>query len=232
VSWRGSLLGALVVVIAGVVVGAAVGGKTDTQELTTTVVKTVKVIKKAPTTSSAGVTTTGRKVATASGPPSGPSQQASQEIYLADYLEQQGGPATLNRTAEDVSLLENPDQQELAGLTYQHAVAFQINGQSESLRDSYQIPTPGFSHLSSAAAGLQTTSNAKTTYQLTVYKNDDNSPNSVVLYEGSFRGPSTIRHLSFALQGATDVLFVWTHKTDEPDSEDTFILADPAVTRQ
>jgi hypothetical protein len=235
-SWRAALLGALIVVVAGAVAGAAIGGKTNTRYLTTTVVRTVKVIKAAATNTSttsttpggvgAGGSTTGS--ASSGGEKSAPA--GSQETYLAEYLRSQGGPETLNRNAEDASMLDNADQQQLAGQTYQHAVAFQVDGQSESLSASYQIPTPGFSRLSSTAIGLQTTTNANTSYKLTVYKNNDNSPNSAVLYQASFHGPSTVHKMSFALQGATDVLLVWTHKATEPDSQDTFIIADPVVT--
>lgn len=96
---------------------------------------------------------------------------------------------------------------------------------------SYQIPTPGFTELSSNAVGLQTSSNAGTTFHLAVYKNEDSSPHSIVLYQADFRGPSTVHKMGIPIQGATDILFVWTHKTDEPEEGSTFILAEPVLTR-
>jgi hypothetical protein len=235
VSWRANLLGALAVIIAGVLVGVVLGGKTTTKVSTATVVRTVNV--EAPASTTAATTATEASGAGSSEPAGattntstvGTSGAGAGEKYLADYLEAQGGASKLNTNAENASMLTNPAEQELAGQTYEHAVAFEIAGNSQQLSASYQIPTPGFSRLTSAAIGLITTSNAKANYHLAVYKNDDNSPSSVVLYQANFRGPSTVHHMSFAIEGATDLLFVWTHKGVEPESDDVFVLADPVL---
>jgi hypothetical protein len=235
VNWRSSLLGAIVVIAAGAIVGIAVGRKSTTRVRTTTVVRTVKVVTKAtattPTTatpsSGAGATTT-----TGTGTNTTPSPGASgagSERYLAEYLESVGGIDAINNNARNASMVDNPNQQELGGQVYQHATAFGVSAQGENESASVQIPTPGFARFSSPAVGLETTVNANAVYRLTIYKNDDSSPHSTVLYQDTFQGPSTIRKVSFALQGATDILLVWTHKTAEPDNEDTFVLADPVL---
>jgi hypothetical protein len=233
-SWKASLLGAVLVVAAGLAVGVAIGGKTATRTITVTVVRKVKAPAPAPTTTTTAATTTPtaptttpNTSASTATPPSNP---ANQEQFLDSYLESQGGAETLNHDAENASLDPNPSQQELAGQTYQHAVAFDLDASGEGATASYQIPSPGFTRLASSAVGLDTTSNARATYRLTVYKNDDSSPNSVVLYQGTFHGPSAVHRMSFATQGATDLLFVWTHKASEPEAQDTFILADPVLT--
>jgi hypothetical protein len=233
VSWRSSLLGAVVVIAAGAAVGIAVGNKSTTNVRTTTVVRTVKVVTKAaattPTTTTsttgAGTTTTTGTNTTSSSGASG----TSSERYLTEYLESVGGINAINNNARNASMVDNPNQQELGGQVYQHAAAFGISAQGENESASVQIPTPGFARFSSPAVGLETTANASAVYRLTIYKNDDSSPHSAVLYQDTFQGPSTIRKVSFGLQGATDILFVWTHKAAEPDSGDTFVLADPVL---
>jgi hypothetical protein len=225
VNWRATVLGAIVVVIAGAATGAAIGGKSETEVRTQTVDQTVTVTttaKQAPTQE----TTTGETEGKSEQPKAPPPQH---ELFLSEYLQTQGGAEVLDRNAEDVSLSSSAEREELAGQTYQNAVAFTIDGQSEFLKASYQIPTPGFTRFTVPSAGLKTTSNAKAAYQLTIYKNEDSAPSATVLYRASFRGPSTVRKIDFALQGATDVLLVWTHKTPEPESEDTFILAEPVL---
>jgi hypothetical protein len=156
----------------------------------------------------------------------------SNEEYLTDYLESQGGADALDHNSENASMDTTAAQRELEGQTYPHAVAFDLNGQEVDgqLTASYQIPTPGFTKLTSNAVGLQTSSNASTVYHLTVYKNEDSSPNSIVLYQADFRGPSTVHKMSITTQGATDLLFVWTHKSSEPEEGSTFVLADPVLT--
>lgn len=229
-SWRASLLGALLVSLAGLAVGVAIGGKKVTTVHTVTVVEKVKAPQASATTTTDAASST--PATTGTTPPPAVANPANQEQYLASYLESQGGAETLNHDATSVSLDDKPQQQELGGHTYQHAVAFDIDNSSESegaSSASYQIPTPGFTRLTSEQVGLQTTSNAGTVYRLTVYKNDDSSPKSVILYQATFHGPSTIRRMSFDTQGATDVLFVWTHTNSEPDYQDTFILADPVL---
>jgi hypothetical protein len=233
-SWKSSLLGALLVAIAGLAVGAVIGGKTTTRVDTVTILRKVRTPTPPSTTTSATTTPTVTAPASSSksvpATTSSPSSPAGQEQFLASYLESQGGAETLNHDAQNASLDTNPSQQELAGQTYQHAVAFDLNASGEGITASYQIPTPNFTHLASNAVGLNTTSNASTTFHLTVYKNDNSSPNSVVLYQETFHGPSAVHRMSFATQGATDVLFVWTHKSAEPEGQDIFILADPVLT--
>jgi len=237
-NWKSSLLGAVVVMIAGAATGVAIGGKTRTRTRTATVVRTVNVTTPATSTSNTGTTAT-------TGNPGGPSEQSSSsteaagsspsgnsnEEYLASYLESQGGAEALNHNSENASMDTEAAKRELKGQTYPHAVAFDLGARAEGQTASYQIPTPGFTQLTSDAVGLQTSSNASTIYHLTVYKNNDNSPHSVVLYQAEFSGPSTVHKMSFAIQGATDILFVWTHKIREPEEESTFILAEPVLTR-
>ena len=238
-SWKASLLGALLVVAAGLAVGVAIGGKTATKTVTVTVVRKVKTPAPAPATTTAAATTpttttalTTTPATTSSSKTTSPSGNNNEE-YLTDYLESQGGAEALNHNSENASMDTTPAQRELEGQTYPHAVAFDLNEQgqdAQKLTASYQIPTPGFTKLTSNAVGLQTSSNASTVYHLAVYKNEDSSPNSIVLYQADFRGPSTVHKMSIATQGATDLLFVWTHKTSEPEEGSTFVLADPVLT--
>jgi hypothetical protein len=241
VNWKASLLGAVVVVAAGAATGAAIGGKTTTRTRTATVTQTVKVstpatAPSATTTEAAGSTSTTEPATTSAEVTTGAAAPTanSNEEYLADYLETQGGAEALNRNATNAGMDTEAAQKELAGQTYTHAVAFDLSGQGgdyPALTASYQLPTPGFTRLASSAIGLQTSSNASTVFHLAVYKNEDSSPHSVILYQADFRGPSTVHKMSFAIQGATDILFVWTHKTSEPEEGSTFILADPVLTR-
>jgi hypothetical protein len=224
-------LAAVVVIAAGAAVGALVGGKTSTDVRTTTVVHTVKVVRTvatAPPTSTAGTTTTSVTGATTTTSPGAPG--SSSERYLAEYVESVGGIDAINNNAQNASMVNNPNQQELGGQLYQHAVAFQLSAQAEDVTASVQIPTPNFTRFSSSAVGLQTNANANALYRLTIYKNNDSSPHSQVLYQAPFQGPSTIRKVNVQLQGATDILLVWTHKAAEPDNNDTFVLADPVLT--
>lgn len=240
-NWKASLLGAVVVLIAGAATGIVIGGKTTTRTKTVTVTRTDKVASTPTATTNTGTTettgststaeTTGTSTEASTG--SSPSGNSNEE-YLVDYLESQGGAGALNHNSEHASMDTTPAQRELAGQTYSHAVAFDLSEQgedSQKLTASYQIPTPGFTELKSNAVGLQTSSNARTTYHLVVYKNEDSSPNSVVLYQADFRGPSTVHKMSIPTQGATDILFVWTHKNLEPEEGSTFVLADPVLTR-
>jgi hypothetical protein len=233
VSWKASLLGAIFVVAAGLAAGVAIGGKTTTHVLTVTVVQRVKTPsqqRQSTNTAAVSTSTTPATSATTSTAVTTPRPGVSKEQYLSSYLESQGGANTLNRDASGASLDGNPSQQELRGQTYQHAVAFDLTVSEQGATASYQIPTPGFTRMSSTAVGLKTTSSASAAYRLTVYKNDDSSPSSVVLYQTTFHGPSSVRKLDIATEGATDLLFVWTHKSSEPASEDTFIMADPVLT--
>jgi hypothetical protein len=233
VNWQASAIGAIVVLAGGAAVGVAVGSKESTKVRTATLIHTVKVVTTVaaapPKTSSTAVGGSQPSAATSTTP--GSAANAG-ERYLADYLESEGGSDAVDANAENASMLSNPNQQELGGQLYQHAVAIQLDAQDENVTASIQMPTPGFSRLSSPAVGLATTTNANAAYRLTVYKNDDSSPSSVVLYQASFHGPSTIRKVTFALQEAADIVLVWTHKAPEPDDQDTFILADPVLTGQ
>jgi hypothetical protein len=234
VSWRASLLAALMVIVAGVAAGFVVGGGNTTQVRTTTVVRTVKVVttvpaSTTPSTSTGESTEIGNPATGSAGESGSGGSSSGQERYLADYLESEGGESAIDNNAENASMLDNPNQQELGGKVYQHAVAFELDAPGESESASVQIPTPGFTRLTAPAVGLETTANANAAYQLTIYKNNDNSPHSVVLYQDTFHGPSSIRKVSFALQGAADIVLVWTHRAAEPDYEDTFVLADPVL---
>ncbi len=243
-NWKASVLGALFVAAAGLAVGVAIGGKTSTHVVSVTVLKRIKVTAAAPPTATTKTSATETDASTA---PAGSSTNVTststgttsvaanttstggvQEQFLASYLESQGGSTTLDRNAQNVSLDEHPSEQELAGQTYPHAVAFDLASSESGATASYQIPAPGFARLSANAAGFDTTSNANASYRLTVYKNNDSSPASVILYQTTFHGPSTVRKIGFATGGATDLVFVWTALTSEPEGE-VFVLAEPIL---
>ncbi len=238
-NWKASVFGAVLVAVCGLAVGAAVGGKTKTKVVTiteraaavstptTTTPTTTTPTETATTGEPTSATTPGE---TTSVPTTTTEPPAEGQQYLAEYLAGQDSEK-LNQDASEVSLSHEPSKQELQGQTYQQAVVFEISNENSENTASFQVPTPGFTRLSSKAVGLQTVSNAETFYKLTVYKNNDSSPNSTVLYRATFHGPSEVHKMDFALQGATDLLFVWTKSSAEPDSGDTFILADPILTR-
>jgi hypothetical protein len=229
-NWKASLFGAVLVAVCGLAVGVAVGGKTKTKTVRVTVSSTVTATNPAPTESSSTASTTPTDTTGTDSTSSGETSPEAGQQYLAEYLAGQNSEQ-LNGDASDVSLSNEPSKQELQGKTYPQAVVFSINNYGSSNTASFQLPTPGFSRLTSRAVGLETISNAETSYQLTVYKNNDSSPNSVVLYRAAFHGPSEIHKMDFGLQGATDILFVWTKSASEPDSQDVFILADPVLTQ-
>lgn len=237
-NWKASLLGAVLVAISGLVVGAAIGGRKTTRVITVTapapVAATTPATQATSTTTTSGVTTeeAGENTSsteTSSTADESPAESGGTQEYLAEYLAAQNSEQ-LGKDASDVSLSQEASKQELQGQTYQQAVAFNIDGYSSTA--SFQMPTPGFSRLTSKAAGLEINSSAETDYKLTVYKNNDGSPGSVVLYHSSFHGPSEVHKMDFALQGATDLLFVWTRQgAEQSDSQDIFILAEPVLAR-
>ncbi len=225
-NWKASLLGALLVAVSGLGVGVAVGGKTTTK--TVGVTETVTETSSTPATTNSATTSTTASTPTTTS--TGSETPSEGQQFLAEYLAGQDSEK-LNGDASSVSLSSEPSKQELQGQTYQQAVVFNISNSYNENTASFQLPTPGFSRLTSKAVGLETISNAEAFYKLTVYKNDDSSPSSVVLYKASFHGPSEVHKMDFALQGATDLLFVWTKNSSEPDSQDVFILAEPVLTR-
>ncbi len=229
-NWKASLFGAVLVAVCGLVVGVAVGGKTKTKTITVASTVTTTTTTPAPAEVSNTTATTPPDTTSTESTSSGETSPEAGQQYLAEYLASQNSEQ-LNGDASEVSLSNEPSKQELQGKTYQQAVVFSIENYGSSNTASFQIPTPGFKRLSSKAVGLQTISNAETSYQLAVYKNNDSSPNSVVLYRAAFHGPSEIHKMDFALQGATDILFVWTKSASEPDGQDVFILADPVLTQ-
>jgi hypothetical protein len=234
VNWKASLFGAVLVAVCGLAVGVAVGGKKTTKVRTVTRTEIEPSPSSSQSTSTPSVSTPSTATTT-SGVSNTTSTAAVEppaegQEYLAEYLAGKNSEQ-LNGDATSASLSSEPSKQELQGQTYQQAVAFTIANGDEGNSASFQVPTPGFSRLTSKTVGLQTISNAETYYKLTVYKNDDSSPSSVVLYQASFHGPSEVHKMDFALQGATDLLFVWTKSSSEPDSQDVFILADPVLTR-
>jgi hypothetical protein len=229
-NWKASLFGAVLVAVCGLVVGVAVGGKTKTKTITVASTVTTTTTTPAPAEVSNTTATTPPDTTNSESTSSGETSPEAGQQYLAEYLASQNSEQ-LNGDASEVSLSNEPSKQELQGKTYQQAVVFSIENYGSSNTASFQIPTPGFKRLSSKAVGLQTISNAETSYQLAVYKNNDSSPNSVVLYRAAFHGPSEIHKMDFALQGATDILFVWTKSASEPDGQDVFILADPVLTQ-
>jgi hypothetical protein len=229
VSWKSSMLAAVVVIVAGVATGALVGGKTRTNTVTATVNSTVTrtVTEKAPEKA----TSPEKPVS----PPEPGSSPGANEVFLSAYLEAlPGGTEKLNQNSQSASITLPAPQEELAGKTYPHAIAFGLSSQGQNggqLTASYQLPTPGFTKLTSKAVGLQTSANSATTYHLTVYKNGNNTPNSTVLYQQDYTGPSTVHSMSIETHGATDLLFVWTHKAAEPEDQSTFIIAEPILTK-
>jgi hypothetical protein len=232
VNWKASLLGAALVAGSGLVVGAAIGGKTTTKvvRLTTTAPVAPVADTKEATETTQSENNTSSVTEPAESTVESPSESGGKEVYLAEYLAGQGSEQ-LEKDATNVSLSSEPTKQALQGQTYQQAVVFDVNTYG-STASSFQMPTPGFSRLTSKAVGLEINSSAEASYKLTVYKNNDSSPSSVVLYRATFHGPSEVHKMDFALQGATDVLFVWT-KPGSPESstQDVFILADPILTR-
>ncbi len=228
-NWKASVFGAVLVAVCGLAVGAAVGGKTKTKTKTVRVTVSSTVTTTSPASTAPSSTSSSTSTASNTTSSDETSPEAGQE-YLAEYLSSQNSEQ-LNGDASDVSLSDEPAKQELQGKTYQQAVVFNIENYGSGDTASFQMPTPGFTRLTSKAIGLETISNAETYYKLTVYKNSDSSPDSVVLYQASFHGPSEVHRMDFALQGATDILFVWTKSASEPDGKDVFILADPVLTR-
>lgn len=178
-----------------------------------------------PTTSSTETSSTTAETDTSTTP----EPPAEGQQFLAEYLAGQDSEK-LNGDADSVELDGEPSKQELQGQTYHQAVVFNISNYGSGNTASFQVPSPGFSRLTSKAIGLETVSNAETFYKLTIYKNNDSSPNSVVLYKATFHGPSEAHRMDFDLQGAIDLLFVWTKSSSEPDGQDVFILADPVLT--
>ena len=241
-SWKSSLTGALLVVIAGLAVGVAIGGKKTTHIVTVTRhntdTKTITLTTTLPAKTTTVTTTATAPVATtpvttpAGGTTSTPVSTApgnSSRQYYADYVSTQ----TTGNNAEQADLDSDPTSLELNGNTYPHAIAFDLQpgGCCSQPTDSYQLPIPGFSSFRSALAGLVTSDSASASYKLTIYKNNDN-PGAVVLYSNTFTGPSGVHPVSFSTQGATDLLLVWTNTTYDKanDDQDTFVFADPVVT--
>jgi hypothetical protein len=237
VNWKSSLFGAVLVAICGLAVGAAVGRKGGTKTHTVTVTQTSTTVSNASaittpsttasTSSTPGTASTSSTPSTGTSPAAEPPGEGQQ--YLAEYLAGQGAEK-LNQDASEVELSSEAGKEELQGQTYQQAVAFDISSCCNS-QSTFQIPTPGFSRLTSKAVGLETIANAEAFYKLTVYKNNDSSPSSVALYSATFHGPSAVHKMDFGLQGATDLVFVWTKSSSEPDGQDVFILADPVLSR-
>lgn len=237
-NWKASLIGALLVAICGVAAGVAVGGKSKTATRTITVTTPAQTISNAsatesPATTASSTTAPATSTSTTSGttttsttvePP-----QEGQE-YLAEYLASQGAEK-LNADASSVSMSSEAGKEELQGQTYQQAVAFTISNGCCASSATFQMPTPGFARLTSKAIGLETITNAEAFYKLTIYKNNDSSPNSTALYSATFHGPSEVHKMDFALDGATDLVFIWTKESSEPDGQDVFILADPVLSR-
>jgi hypothetical protein len=227
-NWISSIVGALLVAVAGLGVGFAIGGKKTTRTVTrtTTVAHTVQMTitaKAPPTNVAVASTTTGATSSTTS--TTNGSGTPSREYY-ATYLASQ----TTGSNASNAGLDDNPQNLELNGQTYPHAVALDLYTDNGSTIESYQLPIPGFNHFSASVAGLQTSDSAKASYKLTIYKNNDD-PGATVLYSATFTGPSGTHPVSFATQGATDLVLDWANLTNpEADSEDGFIFANPVVT--
>lgn len=228
-NWKASLFGAVLVAVCGLGVGVAVGGKKTTRTVDVTVTSTVTTTTSTPASSTSSTTPTTSSTSSTATSPAAETPESGQQ-YLAEYLSGQNSER-LSNDASNVSLSNEPTKQELQGQTYQQAVVFNVANDGQGDTATFQLPTPGFTRLTSKAVGLETVSNAEAYYRLTVYKNNDSSPNSVVLYQAAFHGPSEIHKMDFGLQGATDILFVWTKSASEPDNQDTFILADPILTR-
>ncbi len=220
-NWRASLLGAVIVAVAGLGVGVAVGGKTTVKTTTVTVAGKTTV-------TTVTQTTPGSSVTTGPGTTTQPPGDSATQQYLADYLAGQG-TQELNDEASGVSLLDDPSSVQLKGRSYQHAVGFSLDNYSST--NTFQMPISEFGHMSSKIVGLGTLSGASTSYRLKVYKDHGDTPNATVLYNQTFHGPSGTHSLAFDTQGATVLVFEWTQLVDEPDSDNDFIMADPVITR-
>jgi len=226
--WTASIIGALIVAAAGLAVGVAIGGKkvTHTLTATTTVAHTVRmtVTAKAPATQVAVSSSTTH--ASSSTPASSSGSGAASQEYYDTYLATQN----TGSNASNAQLDSGPQNLELKGQTYPHAVALDIYTGNGNTTESYQLPIPGFTHFSAPVAGLETSNSAKASYKLTIYKNND-GPGATVLYSATFTGPSGTHAISFDTAGATDLVLDWTNLTNpEPDSPDQFIFANPVVT--
>jgi hypothetical protein len=229
VNWKSSLTGAVIVAAAGLAAGFAVGGKTTTRTRTMTVAQTVTATVTSTASQNPGSTSNTTRTKPSTGTSNGNSSGSSQQYY-ADYLSSQDS-SQLNNNATNVSMDENPTSLQLNGQTYAHAVAFDLNNNSNTqpVTESYQLPVPGFRHFSASLAGLATNASAKASYKLTIYKNNDN-PGATALFSASFAGPSGTHPISFDTQGATDIVLDWGEPSSgEPDDPDQFILADPVV---
>jgi hypothetical protein len=233
VNWKSSLSGAVLVAIAGLVVGVAVGGKTTTHTATATVTvdRTTTVVAESNGTTSTTSSTSTDSAGTAGGTTTTSiSTTSGSKQYYADYLANQG-TQQLDNNATSASLDSNPSSLQLKGQTYQNAVAIDLSPDgSNPITESYQLPVPGLKHFSSPIAGLNTNASAKTSFKLTIYKNNDN-PGATVLYTATFAGPSDTHPISFDTQGATDLVLDWTEPPHgEPSGSYQFIIADPIVT--
>jgi hypothetical protein len=218
-------------------VGIAIGGKKTTNVSTRTITVVHRDVASLPATTStstststsgtstspAGTTATTSSTTTSSGPSS------SSKQYYANYLSTQD-TSQLDSNATNAGLDGNASSLELNGQTYPQAVAFDLSTDGQTPQtESYQLPIPGFKHFSASIAGLATNDSAKSSYKLTIYKNNDN-PGATVLYTDTFSGPSGTHAISFDTQGATDLVLDWTEPSSgEPDSSDQFILANPVV---
>jgi hypothetical protein len=246
VNWLASLLGALVVAVAGLAVGAELGHeKTTVDTRTVTVVHRVAVRastghsggststaggQSAGATGAAGPGATTSNPTGASGAGGGSGSAGPQQDFFADYMATQDTDQ-LDQQATNVTFDTNPTTLDLNGETYRHAVAFDVPADPADNTASYQVPIAGFSHFASTITGLETTASASATFKLSIYKNTADSPTATVLYHQTFTGPSGTHPMNFDTQGATDLVFVWSENSaSEPDEVDQFILADPVVT--
>lgn len=232
-NWKSSLMGAVVVIAAGLGVGVAIGAKKAGRAPTgtTTVARTIRVTVTTTTPATTSTPTATATTGTSTAPPASSKGTTNSQQYYADYLSIQ----STGNGGNNASLDSSPSTIELKGQTYSHAIAFDLSpDNSQTNSESYQLPIPGFKHVSASLAGLQTSTPAGDSYKLTIYKDNDN-PGATVLYNASFAGPSGTHAVSFDTQGATDLLFVWgsttadANSTNSSSSPDIFVFADPVI---
>jgi hypothetical protein len=146
--------------------------------------------------------------------------------YVADYIETQGGAATLNRDAEGATLLNRNHQETANGERAQLDLRFLISpgpGQAAG----FEISTTGFTALDCGSATLHSRSSRTAAYRLLVYKN----PRRVkLLYETTFRSDQRPHGFNVPLDGAVDVWLVWRALGDRPQPSAEFTMVAPRFT--
>jgi hypothetical protein len=147
--------------------------------------------------------------------------------YVADYLEAQGGAATLNRHAERATLVTQAAQQTASGKRAERDLRFLIAPVRPGRPAGFEISTSGFTALDCSSAVLHSRSSRTVAYRLLIYKN----PRRVkLLYESKFRSDRQSQALHVPLDGAVDVWLVWQPLNDQAQPSAEFLMAAPRLT--